>query len=126
MAEGKDEKTAFLAVPLTFRKWADPALRRRLLPKVTKESATVVPRVLALRSMTFYAGAGQRRVTAEQRAAFKFWRSYPGCGLRFEIEKTLKVNIGKANLPKGVHTQLRAARAHLSWQQRRNKLWRPL
>lgn len=60
----------------------------------------------AQQGKTYYAGYDQKRVTAAERDAWEFVCDHPGCNLKFQTERALRIHVTKANKPGGTHTLL--------------------
>ena len=52
---------------------------------------------------THYTGAAQTRVSAAERAQWPWACQHPGCGLRYESERALKIHVTKAGKEEGTH-----------------------
>ena len=69
------------------------------------QPARRLPRQLARAAAgkTHYTGAGQERVSAEERAQWPWACEHPGCGLRYQTERALKIHVPKAGKENGTH-----------------------
>ena len=60
----------------------------------------------ARQQKVYYAGQNQRRISADERESWPFVCDFPGCGLRYQSERALKIHKTKASRPDGTHTLL--------------------
>lgn len=93
------------------QRWVQAKANPKPVPKAAAAAtaaAKALPRQVnrAQRGKTYYAGHDQRRVTAEERAAWEHVCAFPGCNPRFQTERALRIHSTKADKPGGIHTLL--------------------